>query len=56
MPDDFDGADAGAKFGDLRPVTLLLSGPASGVGALRYYQDAIGSENLISMEIGRAHV
>ncbi len=35
-----------------RPVTLLLSGPASGVGALRYYQDAIGSENLISMEIG----
>ncbi|MGE0278525.1 MAG: hydantoinase/oxoprolinase family protein [Nitrospiraceae bacterium] len=35
-----------------RPVTLLLSGPASGVGALRYYQAAIGSENLISMEIG----
>lgn len=35
-----------------RPVMLLLSGPASGVGALRYYQDAIGSQNLISMEIG----
>ena len=35
-----------------RPVTLLLSGPASGVGALRYYQAAIGSENLLSMEIG----
>lgn len=35
-----------------RPVTLLLSGPASGVGALRYYENAIGSDNLISMEIG----
>lgn len=35
-----------------RPVTLLLSGPASGVGAVHYYQNAIGSENLISMEIG----
>lgn len=35
-----------------RPVTLLLSGPASGVGALRYYEAAIGSGNLISMEIG----
>lgn len=35
-----------------RPVTLLLSGPASGVGALHYYRETIGSENLISMEIG----
>ncbi|MCD6732439.1 MAG: hydantoinase/oxoprolinase family protein [Burkholderiaceae bacterium] len=35
-----------------RPVALLLSGPAAGVGALRYYQAAIGSNNLISMEIG----
>jgi len=35
-----------------RPVTLLLSGPAAGVGALGYYARAIGSEDLISMEIG----
>ena len=35
-----------------RPVTLLLSGPAAGVGALRYYAKAIGSDDLISMEIG----
>jgi N-methylhydantoinase A len=35
-----------------RPVTLLLSGPAAGVGALDYYSRAIGSENLVSMEIG----
>ncbi|MEP6997603.1 MAG: hydantoinase/oxoprolinase family protein [Betaproteobacteria bacterium] len=35
-----------------RPVTLLLSGPAAGVGALRYYAQAIGSDDLISMEIG----
>ena len=35
-----------------RPVSLLLSGPAAGVGALSYYRKAVGSENLISMEIG----
>jgi N-methylhydantoinase A len=35
-----------------RPVTLLLSGPAAGVGALGYYARAIGSDDLISMEIG----
>lgn len=35
-----------------RPVTLLLSGPAAGVGALDYYSRAIGSDDLISMEIG----
>jgi len=35
-----------------RPVTLLLSGPAAGVGALEYYRRAIGSGDLISMEIG----
>jgi N-methylhydantoinase A len=35
-----------------RPVTLLLSGPAAGVGALDFYSRAIGSDNLISMEIG----
>jgi len=35
-----------------RPVALLLSGPAAGVGALAYYRQAIGSDNLISMEIG----
>jgi len=35
-----------------RPVTLLLSGPAAGVGALDFYSRAVGSDNLISMEIG----
>ena len=35
-----------------RPVTLLLSGPAGGVGALRYFARAIGSDHLLSMEIG----
>ena len=35
-----------------RSVTLLLSGPAAGVGALRYYCGAIGSEDLVSIEIG----
>jgi len=35
-----------------RPVTLLLSGPASGFGALEFYSRAIGSDDLISMEIG----
>src|SRR5262249_30978853 len=35
-----------------RPVTLLLSGPASGVGALDHYRAAIGSDDLVSMEIG----
>ena len=35
-----------------RPVALLLSGPAAGVGALAFYRQAIGSDNLISMEIG----
>ena len=35
-----------------RPATLLLSGPSAGVGALRYFARAIGSDDLISMEIG----
>lgn len=35
-----------------RPAALLLSGPAAGVGALQFYGDAIGSQDLISMEIG----
>ena len=35
-----------------RPVTLLLSGPAAGVGALQYFASAIGSDDLLSMEIG----
>jgi N-methylhydantoinase A len=34
------------------PYTLLLSGPAAAVGALRYLSRAIGSGDLISMEIG----
>lgn len=35
-----------------RPVSLLLSGPAAGVGSLAYYSQAIGSDDLVSMEIG----
>jgi N-methylhydantoinase A len=35
-----------------KPATVLLSGPAAGVGALEYYRRAVGSDNLISMEIG----
>ncbi|GMG82113.1 hydantoinase/oxoprolinase family protein [Paralimibaculum aggregatum] len=35
-----------------RPASLLLSGPAAAVGALRHHCDTIGSDNLISMEIG----
>lgn len=35
-----------------RPVALLLSGPAAGIGALRHYAEAVGSQDLVSMEIG----
>ncbi len=35
-----------------RPVNLLLSGPAAGVGALNAYRAASDTDNLISMEIG----
>ncbi|MDA1099330.1 MAG: hydantoinase/oxoprolinase family protein [Proteobacteria bacterium] len=35
-----------------RPVNLVLSGPAAGVGALGLYSGAAGSGNLIAMEIG----
>ncbi len=35
-----------------RCVNLLLSGPAGGVGALNYYKNTIGSNSLISIEIG----
>ncbi|MER9426797.1 hydantoinase/oxoprolinase family protein [Mesorhizobium sp. M0317] len=36
----------------LRPISLLLSGPAAGVGALRFFAEVCGSRDLISMEIG----
>ena len=35
-----------------RPVTLLLSGPAAGVGALEVAAKALGKDNLLSLEIG----
>jgi N-methylhydantoinase A len=35
-----------------RPVNLLLSGPAAGVGALNLYRRWAGNDDLISMEIG----
>ena len=34
------------------PVNLVLSGPAGGVGALDYFADATGFDDLITMEIG----
>jgi N-methylhydantoinase A len=45
------GAVSVAELGE-RSVTLLLSGPAAGVGALNYYREAVGSGNLVSIEIG----
>lgn len=35
-----------------RPVQLLLSGPAAGVGALRYFGSDTGASNLVSIEVG----
>jgi N-methylhydantoinase A/oxoprolinase/acetone carboxylase beta subunit/N-methylhydantoinase B/oxoprolinase/acetone carboxylase alpha subunit len=35
-----------------RPIHLALSGPAAGVGALAYFSEDAGTENLISIEIG----
>lgn len=35
-----------------RPVNLVLSGPAAGVGAMTLAANALGDDNLISMEIG----
>ncbi|MEQ9449502.1 MAG: hydantoinase/oxoprolinase family protein, partial [Rhodospirillaceae bacterium] len=34
------------------PATLCLSGPAAGIGAMRYYGRLCESDNLITMEIG----
>ncbi len=34
------------------PVALCLSGPAAGIGAMRYFGRACGSDDLICMEIG----
>lgn len=34
------------------PSMLCLSGPAAGIGAMRYYGRLCGSDNLITMEIG----
>lgn len=35
-----------------RPVNLVLSGPAAGVGSMRHFARAAGHDDLISMEIG----
>ncbi len=45
------GAVSVAELRD-RSANLLMSGPAAGVGALRHYAAAIGSDDLISIEIG----
>ena len=36
----------------MRPVNLVLSGPAGGVGALDYLASATGIDDLVTMEIG----
>jgi len=36
----------------MRPVNLVLSGPAAGVGALRLFSDGAETDDLIAMEIG----
>jgi len=35
-----------------RPVNLILSGPAAGVGSMRHFARTAGHDDLISMEIG----
>lgn len=45
------GAVSGADVAR-RPVTLLLSGPAAGAGALALYGKALGDAGLLSIEIG----
>ena len=45
------GVASTAQIGD-RPVNLLLSGPAGGVGSLDRARAITGSDDLISMEIG----
>lgn len=35
-----------------QPVSLLLSGPSAGVGAMQYLSKGLGEDNLVSMEIG----
>ena len=45
------GAVSAAQVAE-RPVNLVLSGPAAGVGALNLYSRHAGSSDLISMEIG----
>ncbi len=45
------GAISVARVAD-KPAALLLSGPAAGVGALRLYGEAAGTDDLISMEVG----
>ena len=47
-----NGGSIGADQIGNRPVTLLLSGPAAGVGALDLARDALGTDRLIGMEIG----
>ncbi len=47
-----NGGAVSAESVSRRPASLLLSGPAAGVGALNLYKRLSGSDNLMSMEIG----
>nr|WP_256476274.1 hydantoinase/oxoprolinase family protein [Siccirubricoccus soli] len=49
------GSNGGAAMVEemaLRPVQLVLSGPAAGVGSLSYYEADTGASALISIEVG----
>lgn len=35
-----------------KPVQLILSGPAAGAGAMKYYSDSIGTPDILSIEVG----
>ncbi|WP_138935394.1 hydantoinase/oxoprolinase family protein [Roseovarius arcticus] len=35
-----------------KPVELILSGPAAGAGAIKYYSNSIGSDDILSIEVG----
>ncbi|MGB7182633.1 MAG: hydantoinase/oxoprolinase family protein, partial [Burkholderiaceae bacterium] len=47
-----NGGAASLKQLRNRPVSLLLSGPSAGVGALQHLAQASGRQNMLTMEIG----
>ncbi|WP_417518323.1 hydantoinase/oxoprolinase family protein [Minwuia sp.] len=47
-----NGGAVSVREAATRPVSLALSGPAAGVGALKLYQQLTGLDDLVAMEIG----